>query len=253
LEEDPWFGDCFEFHLRPRYEYNFFDKVDNAVPPQRGTFQTHVAALSLDTVVPETWSYELELEFAATTPISFGYRSFAAQVRKLWLDDVCGDPISWTTGLVYRDASTRMRRALSTPYHARANFELNTAFGKEWSRSCYWDFRTYGLFAVGQGTEGSPWLRGDLYLWYNHCDQHQLRLFGRSYWGLGNRTIVPIDDFKNWSHIRHQSIDLGLSYRYHFGVWGWFRFDYLFRPYAKSYPEYVHFFVFSLDIPFCVF
>ncbi|MDN3506206.1 MAG: hypothetical protein P0S96_03150 [Simkaniaceae bacterium] len=253
LEEKPWFGDCLEFHLRPLYEYNFFDKVDNAVPSQKGTFNTHVLAFGLDTTVPDTWNYELELEFADTTPVSFGYRSFAMQVRKLWLDDVCGDCVSLTTGLSYRDASTRMRKALSTPYHARANFELNTAIGKEWSHGCYWNFRAYGVFAVGQGTEGSPWLRGDFFLWYNICDCHQFSLFAKSYWGLGDKTTVPIDNFKNWSRIGHQSIDIGGSYRYGLGVWGWLRFDYLYRPYARSYPEQVHFFIFSLDFPFSIF
>ncbi|NGX27039.1 MAG: hypothetical protein K940chlam6_00966 [Chlamydiae bacterium] len=253
LEEKPWFGDCFEFHFYPLYEYNFFNKVSNAIPSQKGTFNTHVLAFGLDVTAPETWNFEAELEFADTTPVSFGYRSFALQARKLWLDDVCGDPISLTTGFVYRDASTRMRKALSTPYHARGNFELNTAIGKECSQGCYWTFRTFAVAAIGQGTEGSPWLRGDLYFWWNICDCHQFRLFAKSYWGLGNRKIVPLDDFKNWARIGHQSIDLGASYRYSLGIYGWLRFDYLFRVYGRSYPEYVNFFIFSLDLPFCVF
>ncbi len=253
LEEDPWFGNCFEFHFRPLYEYNFFDRVDNSAPKQKETFNTHFLDFGLGVTAPETWDWELEVEFADTTPISFGYRSFAFQVRKLWWDDVCGDPVSLTTGLVYRDASSRMRDALSTPYHARANFEFHTAIGKEWCDGCDWTFRIYTFAAVGQGTEGSPWLRGDLYFWANLHDCHQFRVFGMSYWGLGSQETVPIDDFKGWAKIGHQSIDVGASYRYRLGVYGWFRFDYMHRIFARSYPEHVNFFIISLDIPFSVF
>lgn len=253
LQEKPWFGDLLEFHLRPLYAYSFFDEVSNAVPSQQGTYRTHLAALGLDTTVPETWNFEMEIEFAAASDISFGYRSFALQVRKLWLDDVCGDPVSLATGFVYRDASTRLRKALSTPYHARANFEFNTAVGKEWSRGRYWNFRSYAVGAIGQGTKGSPWLRGDLFFWWNAHDCHQFQLYGRSYWGLGDKKIVPLDDFTGWSRIRHQSIDLGIAYRYRLGIYGWFRFDYLYRIYGRSYPEKENFFVFSFDYPFCPF
>lgn len=253
LQEKPWFGDLCEFHFRPQYEYNFFDEVSNALPPQEGTFNTHVATLGFDTTIPDTWSYELELELAQARGFSFGYRSFALQVRKLWFDDVCGDFLSLSTGLIYRDASTKFRKALSTPYHARANFEFHTAIGKEWSKGCDWIFRIYGVGAVGLGTKGSPWLRGDLFLWWNYHDCHQLLIYGQSYFGLGNQKIVPLDSFRGWGRIHHQSIDLGIGYRFHFGIYGWLRFDYLYRVYALSYPEKVNFFIISFDFPFCPF
>lgn len=253
LQERPWFGDVLEFYFRPQYAYCFFKDVDRSTNPLSSTFFEHLLNFNLEMSVPETWDWQMELDFADTTPVSWGYRSFALQVRKLWLDDVCGDPVSLTTGFSYRDSSSRLRRALTTPFHARANFEFHTAVGKEWNHGCYWTFRTYGTFAVGQGTKGSPWLRGDLVLWWNFCDTHQLRLYGKSYWGLGNRTAVPIPDFRGWADTRHKSIDLGGSYRYQFECWGSLRFDYMHRVYARSYPERVNFFILTYDLPFCVF
>lgn len=252
LEEDPWFTEMCEFHFIADYDYNFFDKVDNGEPQLDSTFHTHAIGLGLGLTVPDTWNYHLELEFADTSSVSFGYRSFAFQVRKLWLDDVCGDPVSLTTGFVYRDASTRMRKALSTPYHSRANFELNSAIGKEYCCGCYWVFRTFALAAIGQGTNGSPWLRGDLTLWLNYQDCHQLSVYGKSYFGLGSKTRVDVDDFKDWANIGHHSIDVGASYRYQFGCYGSLRFDYMRRVYARSYPEQVNFFIFTFDFPFSV-
>lgn len=253
LEEAPWYGDVFQFDVRAGYEYNFFKKVNRASPQLHSTFNTHVFGASLDLTAPDTWNWETELEFADTTTVSTGYRSFALQVRKLWLNDVACDPISLSTGFVYRDASSRMRKALSTPYHARGNFELHAAIGKEWSRCCDWIFRSYVVAAIGQGTRGSPWLRGDLYFWWNIEDCHQFYLYGRSYFGLGNQKTVPVDNFRGWSHIGHQSIDLGIGYRYFFGIYGILRFDYLYRVYARSYPERVNFFEFTYELPFCCF
>ncbi len=253
LEERPWYGELLEFDFLAQYEYNFFTKVDNASPQIDRTHFAHVLGFRLDVTVPETWNWEVELEFADTTDASMGYRSFAIQARKLWLDDVCGDCVSLSSGLVYRDASARLRKDLSTPYHARANFEFHTSIGKEWSCGPCWTFRTYATGAIGQGTQGSPWLRGDLFLWWNLQNCHEFRLYATSYFGLGGKTIVDTDDFKGWSRIGHHSIDLGGSYRYSFGMYGSLRFDYLHRVYARSYPEHVNFFVFTFEFPFSIF
>lgn len=253
LEQKPWYPDLLEFNFLARYNYNFFDRVDHGVPQLESTYHTHVLSAGLEVTAPETWNYQLELELADSSTVSFAYRSFAIQVRKLWLDDITCDPVSLSTGLVYRDASTKMRKALSTPYHGRANFELHTSIGREWHKGCFWTFRTYGIVAIGQATSGKPWLRGDLFLWWNAEDVHQFRLYAESYWGLGSRTTVPTIDFTGWGEIAHQSIDLGGSYRYKFGCYGSLQFDYKHRVYAHSYPEHVNFFLFTFKFPFSIF
>ncbi len=251
LQERPWYGDMCEFHFRPQYTYEFFRKIDRALPQLTKNQYNNVLQFDLDFTFPDTWNWEMELEFADTTPVSWGYRSFALQIRKLWLDDVACDPISLSTGLVYRDAGGRMRKAPITPYHSRANFEFHTSIGKEWSSGPYWYFRSYAVGAIGQGTSGSPWLRGDLFFWLNIHDCHQFRIYGKSYWGLGSKTTVPTHPFPGWSEIGHQSIDLGASYRYTFGVWFDLQFDYLYRVHARSFPEKVNTFLFTLNYPFC--
>lgn len=253
LEEKPWFGNFLQFDFRSSYAYSFFPKVNDALVQLEHTFHNHVFNFGLMLTAPETWNWEVELEISDSTQVSWGYRSFAVQGRKLWLDDVCGDPVSLATGLVYRNVPGRMLHDVSTPYHAKANFEFNIALGKEWSDGPYWYFRVYGFGAVGQATKGSPWLRGDLFFWGNYCNCHQWYLYGRSYFGLGHRKVVDIDDFNGWADFAHQSIDLGIGYRYIMGIYGSLRFDYLRRVYAKSYPEQVNFFVVTYQLPFCPF
>jgi hypothetical protein len=253
LEEKPWFGEVLELHFIPQYNYNFFDKIDRAKPQLKSPFHTHVLNLGFDVTVPETWNWEMELEFADTTRIDWHYRSFAFQVRKLWLDDVAGDCMSLSSGFVYRDASNRMRKAFSTPYHARANFELHTAFGKEWCSSHHWIFRTFGFAAIGQGSAGAPWLRGDLFLMGRLCNCHELRAYAQSYFGLGSKETVRTRHFHGWANLAHKSVDLGVSYGYYFERYGNFRLDYLYRLFARSYPEGIHSFTFTYDFPFSVF
>lgn len=251
LEEDPWFSEFLEFNFRTGYEYSFFNQIDHSSRSLDETIHAHVLDFGLGLTAPQDWNWELELEFADTTLESFGYRSFALGIRKLWWDDVCGDPVSLVTGFTYRDASSRFLTDPSTPYHARANFELHTSVGKEWCCGHYWSFRIFSLLALGQANKGSPWLRGDLTLWGNFQDCHQVSLYGKSYFGFGSRETVNIDNFNGWANIRHQSIDVGGSYRYLLGIYGSLRFDYLHRVYARSYPEHVNFFVFTYQLPFC--
>ncbi|NGX39323.1 MAG: hypothetical protein KR126chlam1_00649 [Chlamydiae bacterium] len=253
LEERPWFSEFLEFEFKPFYEYNFFRKVDRASPQLKSSFHTHVLGGGLSITAPDDWSWEAEIEFADTSSVSWGYRSFALQLRKRWLDDVCGDLVSLTTGFVYRDASDRMRRALSTPYHGRANFEFNTVIGKEWSQGAYWYFRVFGLGAVGQATSGLPWVRADLTFSGNYEDQQEWSLYARSLFGLGSRSLVPTEEFSGWGRINHHSVDLGASYRYRCGFFGDLRFDYLHRVYARSYPEQVNFFLLTYSFPFSIF
>lgn len=253
LEDKPWFGRFLEFDFSAQYNYSFFKKVDHALKQLKNTSNDHVLASGLQLCAPETWHWEAELEFANTPRSSWGYRSFALQIRKLWLDDVSYDPVSVSTGFVFRDVSTRMLHDISTPYHARENFEFHTAIGKEWSRGCYWYFRTFALVAIGQASRGLPWFRADLTFWGNYKKCHQWRLYGKSYFGLGRKKIVNISDFNGWANFRHKSIDLGMRYRYLMGIYGSLSFDYIHRIYARSFPEHVNFFIFTYKLPFCLF
>lgn len=251
--ERPWFGSLGEVHFRPKYSYSFFDEINPSTNPSDNTLFQNLFGIDLETTIPSEWNWQLELEFANATPVSFTYRSSAIQITKLWLDDVSGDPVSLTTGFSYRDSSNQLRRAFLTPYHARSNFEIHSSIGKEYSYNCYWLFRTYGTFAVGQGNKGASWLRGDYNLWFNFWDSCQIRLFAESYWGLGSKPYVPTSEFNGWAEIEHQSIDVGGSFCYQFSFYGKLRMDYLYRIYASNYPEKVHCFILSYNFPFCPF
>lgn len=250
LEAQPWFGDCLEFHFLGSYAYSFFNRVQNGVPQLTSTFKSNVVYLGLDFSPTPEWSIDSELQLADTSQQKFNFRSFAAQARYLWLDDIVGDRISLATGANARFTNTDSLHDVSCPYHANFDFELNIAFGKEFDVSDCWAWRFWGYGAVGQANKGSPWVRGILSLEANYDDRHKFAVFADGNNGYGRHTTVFIDDFDGYAKIRYKSIDLGARYGYRMGSYGTLRFAYLHRVLSKSCPQQVNAFVFSYMLPF---
>lgn len=250
LEVQPWFGDCLEFHFLGSYAYSFFDKVEKGIPQLKDTFQSNVISLSLDFSPSPEWSIDTELQLADTSKQNFNFRSFAAQARYLWLDDIVGDPIILTTGVNARFTNTDSLRDISCPYHANLDIELNFSLGKEFDVSDFFAWRFWGYGAIGHANKGSPWVRAILCMETNYEDQHKFAIFGEGSNGYGRHTSVYINDFNGYAKIRQKSIDVGMRYGYQLGVYGTLRFSYTRRLLGKSCPENVNTFVFSYLLPF---
>jgi hypothetical protein len=253
LEEEPWFGDMCQLQAKASYAYSFFRKVNHGIPQLKKTWHDHLLTLGLEARFPERWSWEIQLEGDATTRRSFGYSSVAAQGRYLWLDDIAGDPVSLVTGLTLREVSTRSLKQLSTPYHGRFSAEGHLAIGKEWTKDCLWHTGLFAFGSIGVPNQGALFGRANLFYLGNYCDKIQWRLFALGYFGAGHRREVPTRHFHGYSKIAHRSIDGGAGVSAALGCggeYGFLYFDYLYRFYARSYPEKVNCFIFSYELPF---
>jgi hypothetical protein len=250
LEVQPWFGDCLEFHFLGNYAYSFFDRVQNGVPQLTSTFQSNVVCLGLDFSPTPEWSVDTDVQMADTTQQKFNFRSFAAQARYLWLDDIIGDKISLATGGNIRFTNSDSLHDVSCPYHTNCDFELNFALGKEFDVSDALAWRMWAFGAVGHGIWGSPWVRAILALETNYNDRHKFGLLAEGSNGYGGHRTVFIDDFDGYAKIRQKSIDVAVRYGYRVGVWGTLRFEYARRVLAKSCPQNVNTFIFSYLLPF---
>ena len=250
LEVQPWFGDVYEFHFLGKYAYSFFDRVQNGFPQLTSQFNSHVVYFGLDFSPSPEWSIDYDLQVADTTQESFNFRSTALQARYLWLDDIVGDPISFSTGISGRFTNNASLHDVSCPYHTNADFEFNFSLGKEFDATESWRFRTWGFGAVGHGIWGSPWVRAIVALETNIEDQHKFALYAEGMNGYGRHTRVNINHFDGYGKIRQKSIDLGLRYGYRIGVWGTIRAEYIRRVLAKSCPQVVNSFVISYLLPF---
>lgn len=250
LEAQPWFSDCLEFHFLGSYAYSYFDRVQNGTPQLTRNFQSNGINLGLDFSPTPEWSIDTELQLSDTTKQNFNFRSFVAQARYLWFDDIIGDRLSFATGANARFTNTDSLRDVSCPFHANFDFELNLAFGKEFDVSECWAWRFWGYGAVGHANKGSPWVRGIFALEANYDDQHKFGAFAEGSNGYGRYTTVLIDNFDGYAKIRQKSIDVGVRYGYRLGVYGTLRFSYIRRVLAKSCPEQLNAFVFSYLLPF---
>ncbi|NNM43952.1 MAG: hypothetical protein HKM07_06380 [Chlamydiae bacterium] len=252
LEKKPWFGNIWEVRFNTDLEYNRYRYVDNAKEQLKSASNDKGILVGFGMSPYMNWDFDAEVEFVDTPRQSFSYSTVAAQLRYLFLDDVIGDPVSLCAGVTLREVSGRSLRDVSSPYHYYFDSELTGAIGKEWDSGAFWDFRTYAFGAVGMANRGSPWLRGYGAVEANLQNRHQFAVLGDSYFGFGGKREVDIEHFRGYSSIHHQSVDVGVSYKYLMHIWGSFLFEYKRRVYAKSFPENVNFFLIKYELPFSV-
>jgi len=259
LPIEPWLGNVWQFEFRPAYTYSHFNKVENAKKPLKHSSNDQFLRFGLGVVPmlglvsPPDWGVDLEIEFADTPRQNFGFQSAALLLRKQWLDDIVGDPISLTTGISLRGVSHKSLRDISCPYHSYANIEFNAAAGKEWSHAAFWTWRTFAFAALGMANRGYPWGRAVLSFQGNHLNHFQYELFTEGYMGFGPQRVVNINHFFGYAKIKHRSIDVGFNLRYLFDIWGSLNFTYSYRVFARSFPAHANFFTLWYQLPFSLF
>ena len=250
LEEQPWFGNIYEFHLTSSYSYSYYDKVNGAIVPLSSTSHDHLLYFDLDFPFSSRWSFDTDLEFTRTPRQPFSFCSFALQFRHLWSDDIGGDAATFTTGASFRYIAERSKKDISCPYHGDVEFEGNLSLGKEFDRFDDWFFRLWCFAAIGIANIGSPWFRGIGAIEGNFSDTHRLGAFVYGGHGYGKKTSIDISNFNGYGRERQKYIDLSFRYGYHFRVAGTLRFEYTRRLLSKVCPSEVNTFTLSYLLPF---
>jgi len=253
LETKPWLGNPYEFDFYSAFSYSRFAKVEGASKQLSAPLNNRDLLLDCGFTSPSSLDIRIEGEFGKTNQINWALRSAALQSRLQMLDDISGDPVSLTFGVVLRGATHHFLRSVSTPYAAEFNTELTCSVGKEWSADGMWTMRAYAFAALGQANRGYPWTR-ELLVWqYNLSDTHRFTLFAQGDFGFGNRHHVNVKHFNGWGKFQHQSMDLGAAYGYQIGIYGILTASYAHRVFAHNFPEHVNFFTLAYCIPFSLF
>ncbi len=253
LDRKPWFGDVYEFELDASFAYSFYSTINHATVQPHGVSRSYVPLVGIGFVPSENISLDMDIEFARTPIQNFSFRSFAAQGRLLLLDDIAGDPLSWTVGVDMRGVSGKSVRDVNSPYASYFNAQVSSAIGKEISSGDTWVFRSYLWGALGLANHGAPWVNAYFAMEGNLQDTHRFTLFSDGCFGLGHRCEVNIFDFHGWGPYRHLSVDIGARYQYVFSLWGALGLRYAYRVYARTYPERLQLFEFSYTLPFSLF
>jgi len=252
FESKPWFPPIAELELKLNYSYEHYPSVSHAFDPPHDSSKDHLIDLNLEVSFLPKWEAQVELDLAKTSKLSLGTRRVGLEVRYLFLDDVAGDPVSFTTDLLLFYVPTRNMKDVSSPYHAQGNFELGMAVGKEIDLEYDWAYRFFGFLGLGQANRGYPWVRSELSFQRNYKNRHHFSLFTEGYFGLGPQKKVIVDHFNGYAKIQHQSVDLGINYTYLFDIWGSFTFQYAYRVYALSFPRKLSSFSIEYKLPFSI-
>ncbi len=253
LQTKPWLGNKYEFDLESVFIYSRYRKVEGASRQLTRPSNDYDLFFDVGFTPYSTMDVRAEIELAETPRQNFNWRSAAIQARYQWLDDISGDPISFTTGVNVRAVPHHSLRDVSCPYASYANYELTAAVGKEWSQEGDWVMRTYGYASIGIANHGSPWSQALATWQFNWQDTHALFLFGLGDFGFGDKQHVNVHHFNGWGKFLHQSVDVGIVYRYCTGIWGAISVSYAYRVFAHNFPEHVNFFAVAYTLPFSLF
>ncbi len=249
MDEEPWLGEELSVNGLVATTLQSYHKVSTPT----GTFQHKSTDAFVDLAAAMTfttdWNISADLQGAHTRERPFNFSRATLLGRYLLLDDIAGDPISMTAGLSTSMPAHWTRTSLSMLYRAPVEWEGSLSFGKELNVRTLWNWRFWGLVALGQGTEGSPWLRTRLNIEKNFPTQpvspyrssQQIKLVAELLHGMGSGNLTSASAFNGYGGIAYHAVDLGLKYGYTFPTsWGNLSAEYKHRFHARNFPEQVN-------------
>lgn len=250
LDLKPWFGNPFEFEVRPKYVYQNFNKVNTAAGDLSYASNDHFVSLDVGMAIFGNWDAQVEVVAAQTRAHSFNFDCARIMGQYLWMDDVIGDPVSLTTGITLCQATTISLHDLGSFHHGKFEGELHVAVGREATCGSTWSSRWWVIGGLGLADVGSPWWRLDGVMEYQVCRGQYLEAGLYSLWGLGHSPLTGVTGFQGYGPIDHRSVDVGVAYIYRFDIWGSLKLGYRRRLYARNFPERVNYAIIEYLFPF---
>lgn len=244
----PWHQTDLELYPKLDLLYQNYSKINSSAHSKNVSANDCFVTFGISSSY-SAWDAFLELTCADTRRQSFGFDNFRITGRFQWLSDIIDDPVTLTTGLVLTGASETALHDISSFHHGTFEAEANVSVGKEIECLQDWVIRYWGVFGIGIGNHGSPWVRGDLAWEKNFCQDGVLRLFANTLWGWGNHSL-HVRHFKDYGPVRHRSLDLGLRLTKATPCWGTFYIEYAYRIIASNFPARTNLLLFSYTYPF---
>lgn len=239
-EHQPWLGNVYEFEWRSSLKFQGFNRISSDSELKKYSSDDLFLSTSLANVLPDPQlGGELEIIQAWTRKQKGCTDQIKLTGRYAYWDDVAGDPLSITFGLSYIQGFHRSLKDLSSFHHGLYESEIFGSIGKEKSLGTVWISRWWMMGALGIAERGSPWLKFHANFEKRFGEQHELKTFFHSLWGLGGGRLHP-NHFSGYGSVQHQSIDLGLRYTYLIEFFGSASLEYSYRIYARNFPTYTH-------------
>jgi hypothetical protein len=254
FEEIPWIDFPYEFQFRTAFSESYYSEIAQASlkKSQYENSFNEKLSLNLGVATLSQFDFQVETEFFQSKATHFTLQSLGAFIRSQVLDDIQGDLVSLTLGTSIRYVPDHALKDPIVPYQNLINFEANLALGKEFDIAFDWTKRFAIFTAVGIANDSGSYLKVNfLFDW--HRRHHLFGLFAKSYFGFGTHKTVNIPQFHGYGNIRHQSIDVGATYRYLFDIYGSLSIDLFYRVYAFCFPKNETAIELRYQFPFSIF
>ena len=245
----PWFGNQLELELKTDYSFRFYKNIQMGEGVVRKPSEDHFLDIAIGISPMPDYHFSIDLTTFSTKEQNFALGHVRGVVRKLWMDDVVGDPISLVTGVSLSAPLKASLRDVSVRYHGDVETELYLAFGKEKARGADWASRWWSVLALGQANVGSPWACLDFNFQKHFENRDQwIGFFMNSLTGFGGQDFSLLTpgltagsgSFQGYRSVAHRSVDVGIRHYFHIEVIGKLNLEYGYRVYAKNSPKGVH-------------
>jgi hypothetical protein len=220
IDRSPWPGNLLEFDGEISQEHTHSDKLATKRGTKHKDLRNNITRLSIMATPLPDWSGELEASFNKSQKYSYALDAIKVSVRKQWFNDIAGDRVSLTTGVVLASPYSKHLHDLSSDNHGNLEGEFNVGIGKEFLIEDTSYNRAWTVVYVGHALEGSPWLGASFHVERILADTHFFQLFLNAEKGYGHKKLTKHTDFKSWSRMDYQYEDIGFRYTYQMEGYG---------------------------------
>lgn len=250
LQKQPWLGNWLEFEASIYQTHSQSRSVDTANGSKHKFLHAERTTASIEFMPLVDFSTELELDVAKTQKEAFGFEAIKASCRYRLLNDLTGDPVTLTAGLVTSLSTPTRVRDLSSQSHGVFEVEARLSLGREFAIHDKSYYKAWGLAKTGIASSGAPWIGLEAHFGPVIHEQHYLDLFFRAEKGLSSHKLHHLSDFHSWSRIGYQFEEVGLSYALKDVPLGTFYIEATKRLHASLCPKHTWSLRLGVDIPF---
>ena len=212
VQSEPWLGNWLEFEATLDQSYTKSNSVDTTHGAKHHKLHSNKTHASIEFMPSVNMSVELELDLASTQKKSYGFDTFKTQSRYRVLNDLTGDPITLTGGLVMALSTPARVADLSSTQHGVFETDAYISLGRQFgiTDNSYW--KAWGLVNSGLASSGSPWLGAEVHVGRAWHEEHCIDVFFRAAKGLSDGRLHHVSHFHSWSRIGYRYTEAGLSY-----------------------------------------
>jgi hypothetical protein len=253
LERSPWYGNDSEFELRTRYINQKYNSLDVRNGKRASPSGDHGLMVSLG--VATKGKYHLEVEGKAMDTGRYGGERhltldrLSASIRRMWYNDIIGDPVSFSTGLTVSAIPSHTLRYPSMFHTSNIELGVHCSIGKERSSRNTWLYRSWASLEYICGNKGRGRAVGRLAVEGKIKENHRTELFSDIQCGLGGKALND-EAFSGYRSLRYRTVDVGVKYTYVIDIWGRLSVIYSHRAYAQYAPNHVNTWSIEYMLPF---